>query len=419
MVSMTIDESQEDKEFLNTKTRSELESDLEQCLERKKSLEEAKTALHNFKIDLETMLKQRDIKISELESHLAAVHSEKEAIETNLTTLEESRSHDQGALEELREQIHQIGQEKTHLENENYELKKSMELLEHDKETYKAYSDEAEKILEVKTEKLLADLRYIQEENQRHMVMIAEKEEIIRNYEEKIQELSEKQNTFIQQMTDRQDIRTVSKEFMDSLESKLGDLQNLMNSFGSQLQGPGIPPAIPEEFQERGGGEPESSEPEEPAGEFVEDIEDMEEIPSAESGPPEPDARFEPEAEEDKKEEEEEFSLPEKEEPEGSTPSERFFDLSNSFESEDIFQSDLDLELPEPEDLSSLEEELMSVEEFEEEDNGYENEREPVSNKNMGPGEPSQDKETTNKDKELEKEKFPWEEEDNSLSWGF
>jgi hypothetical protein len=220
-------------------------------------------------------------------------------------------------------------------------------------------------------------------------------------------------------MTDSQDIRTVSKEFMDSLESKLGDLQNLMNSFGSQLQGPGIPPAIPEEFQERGGGEPESSEPEEPAGEFVEDIEDMEEIPSAESGPPEPDARFEPEAEEDKKEEEEEFSLPEKEEPEGSTPSERFFDLSNSFESEDIFQSDLDLELPEPEDLSSLEEELMSVEEFEEEDNGYENEREPVSNKNMGPGEPSQDKETTNKDKELEKEKFPWEEEDNSLSWGF
>jgi chromosome segregation ATPase len=411
MVPMNSDESQESEGFLHTKTRTELESDLEQCLQRKKTLEETQTKLHNVKIDLETILDQKEKTISELQSQITALQSEKETAETQLKSLEETRSHDQGALEEFKEQIQHLEDEKSQLETENSKLRTMVEQLDRDKETYKAYSDEAERILEVKTKKLLADLRYIEEENQRHIEEISKQDQLLRDYEQKIRDLTEKQDTFLQKMTDTQNIHTVSKEFMEHMESKLVDLQNLMDSFSSRLQEPEIPTKDVEEHEEVPEEEPSIELPEE-----------HEEVPEEEPSIELPEEHEEVPESILKEEGEEEGGIPYATgEDEEDIISDKLSALSDSFEeSEDIFESDLELELSEPEDLSSLEikEEKEDIEEKSGEELGKDTEHPDQEYESESVKKESEKSTSNGTEEEKEEKKFPWEEE-NEPGWGF
>ena len=241
---MDVDEPQDQKTFLETKTRTELESDLDRCLERKRNLEEEKNALHNLKIDLETMLKQREEELSTVKSQLHSLQSAKETVERELESVKESRSSDQGTIEELHQKVREAEQGKVELQQENVQLKEALEHAERDKETYRAYSDEAEKLIEVKTGKLLADLREVQQLNEQYKMEIQKKDERIAEYEEEIERITRENEALKEQMVTRKDMQVVSREFVDEIGSKLEDLEDLVHEFGVKFHGSEL---VPEE----------------------------------------------------------------------------------------------------------------------------------------------------------------------------
>lgn len=228
-----MDESRKEESFLHTKTRTELESDLEQCLERKQNLEEEKNALHNLKIDLETMLNQREEELSQVRSHIESFQSGKEELETEVANLRELRASDQRVLEELRHKISAIEQGIRELQEENSRLKTELELCETDKETYKTYSEKTEKLIEVKTGKLQADMRDLQQITQQYRTEIEEKDKKIVEYEKMIEKITEEKEALESQMLE-QKRQTESKEFMVRLGGKLDELQSLVKEFEAQ-----------------------------------------------------------------------------------------------------------------------------------------------------------------------------------------
>lgn len=234
---MDTDEFQEQKTFLETKTRTELESDLERCLERKRNLEEEKNALHNLKIDLETVLKQREEELSTMRVQLESNKSAREEAERRLEELKEMRSGDQGAIDELNQRIHQAGQANQELQEELGRVKDLLEQAERDKETYKAYSNEAEKLVEVKTGKLMADLRELEQINQQCQREIEGRDEKMREYREEIERVKAEKDTLEEQVLTRKGMQVVSSEFIDELRARLDALQRVVNEFGPQGEG--------------------------------------------------------------------------------------------------------------------------------------------------------------------------------------
>ncbi len=272
---MDIDESQRQKTFLEVKTRTELESDLERCIERKKNLEEEKNALHNLKIDLETMLKQREEELSNIRMKLQSMQSAEQETKRELESLRELRSTDQTAADELARKIRQIEQEKLGIQEENAELKVLLEQADHDKRKYKEYSDEADKLIEIKTGKLQADLREVQQLNQQYRREIQEKDEKIAEYEREIRRLTKESEILEERILTRKDMQVVSKEFMNELGAKLEDLKKLVSEFGLELRGSEL---VLKEVPEKA----------EPAGEVEALLAEPEHIDIESAGEPEP-----------------------------------------------------------------------------------------------------------------------------------
>ena len=188
---MDTDESGKPETFLNMKTRTELESDLERCQERKQNLEEEKNALYNMRIDLEAMLKQREEELSSSKAQLESAQLAREEVVGELENLKNQRPDDLEKIEALNQKILQIEQEKENLQEENRRLNEYVEQCERDKETYKAYSNEAERLIEVKTGKLMADLREAQQLSEQYKAEISERDEKIRVYEEEVERVRE------------------------------------------------------------------------------------------------------------------------------------------------------------------------------------------------------------------------------------
>ncbi|KYK36770.1 MAG: hypothetical protein AYK19_22085 [Theionarchaea archaeon DG-70-1] len=391
---MDVDEPQDQKTFLETKTRTELESDLDRCLERKRNLEEEKNALHNLKIDLETMLKQREEELSTVKSQLHSLQSAKETVERELESVKESRSSDQGTIEELHQKVREAEQGKVELQQENVQLKEALEHAERDKETYRAYSDEAEKLIEVKTGKLLADLREVQQLNEQYKMEIQKKDERIAEYEEEIERITRENEALKEQMVTRKDMQVVSREFVDEIGSKLEDLEDLVHEFGVKFHGSEL---VPEEV---------AVQREEPEVE----METFEEKVEAEIF----EEREEMETFEEKVEAETLLAEPEQIGAEPVEPeSEQEIDM---LEPEPVQPEEPVIELEEKSAERTWGEQLWEEPEMEPIENEEEVEYEP---------EPVEKEEVEHKpepvEKEAEKEeeeKFPWEDEDED-SWGF
>ncbi|MBU7041887.1 MAG: hypothetical protein HXS45_13835, partial [Theionarchaea archaeon] len=228
------DESHTEKSFLHTKTRTELESDLEQCLERKRNLEEEKNALHNLKIDLETMLNQREEELNRVKSQAESVGAENERLQADLESLVTQKSSNEGVLEELNQRVFQIQQEKKELQDENERLRNDLVQSERDKETYKAYSEEAEKLLEVKTNKLQADLREERQVSQQLQREIEERNRSTEELRSEIQHIEEEKQRIKQQISTQEKMQAVNSEFMGRLSEKMEELQDLIRQFRVQ-----------------------------------------------------------------------------------------------------------------------------------------------------------------------------------------
>jgi len=409
---MDVDEPQDQKTFLETKTRTELESDLDRCLERKRNLEEEKNALHNLKIDLETMLKQREEELSTVKSQLHSLQSAKETVERELESVKESRSSDQGTIEELHQKVREAEQGKVELQQENVQLKEALEHAERDKETYRAYSDEAEKLIEVKTGKLLADLREVQQLNEQYKMEIQKKDERIAEYEEEIERITRENEALKEQMVTRKDMQVVSREFVDEIGSKLEDLEDLVHEFGVKFHGSEL---VPEEVavqREEPEVEMETFEEKVEAEIFEEreEMETFEEKVEAEIF----EEREEMETFEEKVEAETLLAEPEQIGAEPVEPeSEQEIDM---LEPEPVQPEEPVIELEEKSAERTWGEQLWEEPEMEPIENEEEVEYEP---------EPVEKEEVEHKpepvEKEAEKEeeeKFPWEDEDED-SWGF
>jgi len=412
MQMMDVDEPQDQKTFLETKTRTELESDLDRCLERKRNLEEEKNALHNLKIDLETMLKQREEELSTVKSQLHSLQSAKETVERELESVKESRSSDQGTIEELHQKVREAEQGKVELQQENVQLKEALEHAERDKETYRAYSDEAEKLIEVKTGKLLADLREVQQLNEQYKMEIQKKDERIAEYEEEIERITRENEALKEQMVTRKDMQVVSREFVDEIGSKLEDLEDLVHEFGVKFHGSEL---VPEEVavqREEPEVEMETFEEKVEAEIFEEreEMETFEEKVEAEIF----EEREEMETFEEKVEAETLLAEPEQIGAEPVEPeSEQEIDM---LEPEPVQPEEPVIELEEKSAERTWGEQLWEEPEMEPIENEEEVEYEP---------EPVEKEEVEHKpepvEKEAEKEeeeKFPWEDEDED-SWGF
>jgi len=406
---MDVDEPQDQKTFLETKTRTELESDLDRCLERKRNLEEEKNALHNLKIDLETMLKQREEELSTVKSQLHSLQSAKETVERELESVKESRSSDQGTIEELHQKVREAEQGKVELQQENVQLKEALEHAERDKETYRAYSDEAEKLIEVKTGKLLADLREVQQLNEQYKMEIQKKDERIAEYEEEIERITRENEALKEQMVTRKDMQVVSREFVDEIGSKLEDLEDLVHEFGVKFHGSEL---VPEEVavqREEPEVEMETFEEKVEAEIFEEreEMETFEEKVEAEIF----EEREEMETFEEKVEAETLLAEPEQIGAEPVEPeSEQEIDM---LEPEPVQPEEPVIELEEKSAERTWGEQLWEEPEME----PIEKEKEEVEYK----PEPVEKEEVEYKPEPVEKEeeeKFPWEDEDED-SWGF
>lgn len=391
------DESQEPETFLHMKTRTELESDLERCLERKQNLEEEKSALHNLRVDLEATLKQREEDLSNVRAELESVGSEKEKVEEELNQLKELRSDELEKIETLNQKILHIARERGELQEENRKLTESMKQIEQDRETYKAYSEEAERLIEVKTGKLMADLREIQQLNEQYRREIQEKEEKLRTYEEESQRVKEEREALEKEMQMQQVKKKVSEDFLVNLSDKLEDLQNLVNSFGMQLQ-EAIEAGVEVEGTEAERTKVERAEMEAEV-EGTAEIEKEAEVETLLSEPEhigetvsgEPGERVPEEIEETEQDVE----------PGGMEAEER------------VETGEMGLEMPsEPEQFEAAESEIgvtaeSATERVTEQPREFEGELE------------STDKTEPDLPESKEKEKFPWEEEDEDSSWGF
>jgi hypothetical protein len=426
MRMMDIDKPQEPRPFLETKTRTELESDLEQCLERKRNLEEEKNALHNLRIDLETVLKQREEELSHVRAQQESLYSAKEKAERELESVQRMRAGDQNSIEELNQKIHLRERENLDLQEENKELRDLLEVAERDRETYRVYSDEAEKLIEIKTGKLQADLREMQQANEGYRKEIQNMNERVKEYAEEIQRVIEEKETLEQQMLTRKDIQVVSTEFMGELGTKLEDLQRLVRKFGDRAPIEMLEKereiGLQKEFEqivkpvEEGEFEVEEREPTE-TPEYEGNGEEYKEIEEGEIGRTEE----REEIEEYKEIEEGEIGrTEEREEPEEHKGLEDLGDLEE-FSTESEEHKGL-------EDLGDLEEFSIEPEEHgESEVDTVEESGEKPTERTWGeklweePSEPKLEEDKPGIQEMKTKEKFPWEEDEDEkeLGWGF
>ncbi len=420
---MDMDEPPKEELFLHTKTRTELESDLERCLERKRNLEEERSALHNLKIDFETMLNQRQEELSQARAQLASLQSEREDLKVELGELKQMRLREKDKVEELTKKILQVEQEKVGLQEENERLNQKVEQIVHDREAYRAYSEEAEKLVEIKTGKLMADLREVQEVNQRYQTEIGDARRKITEYEEKIREAMGEKEAVERKMQTQRGVHEFREEFLTELGDKLEDLQNLVTKFGSELQAP----RLVLEGEERKSPEKDEvetllAEPEKIGVESeVEHVIEVEKVLPSERGAVEEHGEVEEKLVggtqgeklwEEPEVEREEEELVKKEEIE-----ERELMGREEIEERELMGRE-EIEERELMGREEIEErELMGREEIEEREFV---EREPERERaEERIEEKTEEKLAREPEMKEEKRKFPWEEEDESPTWGF